>query len=265
MHVPRKLSSAPETSNGLLRGLPPDELRRLWPRLERVALNAKRVLHYEDTLMEYAYFLESGLVSVLAQTGCGKSVEVWLIGRDGLVGVPLVLGESMSAHRRIVQLAGSALRIRADHLRAAVEHAGPLRDVLMQYTQTILIQASQLSGCNAHHSIQQRLARWLLLAQDRSQSDALPITHDMLSRMLGVRRATVSECIAALEQQEVLGRARSLIRINSRCRLQELACPCYRVMRCADKRLREFCEQSREPDRQHGQDSAGDRRLPATL
>lgn len=227
------------TSNALLRCLPPDDLKRLWPKFDRIVLKPRRVLHYQDTPMEHAYFIEEGLVSVLAHTGPNKSVEVWLIGREGLVGVPLVLGEAISAHRRVVQLPGSALRISADSLRDEMEQDKQLRDLLLQYVQTVLIQTSQLAGCNAHHGVQQRLARWLLMAQDRCRTDALPLTHDMLSRLLGVRRATVTECLAALQRQDIVDVSRSLIRITARDRLKTVACSCYRIMRAADERLKQ--------------------------
>lgn len=245
MPIHRKHPSARDTGNALLRCLPDDELRQLWPRFERVALKPRRVLHYQDTPMEHAYFIEEGLVSVLANTGPGKSVEVWLIGNEGFVGIPLILGESTSAHRRVVQVAGSALRIHADHLRDVFENLPSLRARLLQYVQTVLIQTSQLGGCQAHHSLQQRLARWLLMAQDRCGSDTLMLTHEMLARMLGVRRATISECIAALEQQDILGRARSLIRIKARDQLESITCPCYGVVRAADNRLKQTCGTNR--------------------
>lgn len=245
-HTPRAPLGAPRTTNALLGALPDTELKRLWPRFERVQLTSRRVLHYQDTPMEHAYFIEQGLVSVLAHTGAGKSVEVWLIGREGMVGVPLILGETVSAHRRVVQLAGSALRIRADHLREVTLRFDAFQAVLLRYAQTVLIQASQLAGCNAHHDVRQRLARWLLMAQDRCQTDTLALTHGMLARMLGVRRPTVTDCIADLEAREILGRAaRSLIRIKARRRLEAVACPCYAVVRRADERLRHACERSR--------------------
>jgi CRP-like cAMP-binding protein len=249
MHPSRTHPAAPHTTNALLRCLPEEDLTRLWPRFERVALKSRRVLHYPDAPMEHAYFIEQGLVSVLAHTGPGKSVEVWLIGREGFVGLPIILGQNISVHRRIVQVSGSALRIRADHLREAMDQAATLRDLLLLSIQTVLIQTSQLAGCNAHHGVEQRLARWLLMAQDRCQTEALALTHDMLSRLLGVRRATVSECIGALEEQKILGRARSLIRITARPRLETVACSCYRVIRSVDDRFRQTCEDSRAGSR----------------
>jgi CRP-like cAMP-binding protein len=259
MQTPRQLPNAPHTTNALLRCLPDEDLQRLWPRFERVALKSRRVLHYPDTPMEHAYFIEQGLVSVLAKTGPGKSVEVWLIGREGFVGLPIILGQNISVHRRIVQVSGSALRIRADHLREALDQAATLRDLLLHSIQTVLIQTSQLAGCNAHHGVEQRLARWLLMAQDRCQTETLSLTHDMLSRLLGVRRATVSACIATLEAQEILGRARSLIRIKARPRLEAVACPCYRVVRSVDDRLTQVCEDSRT-GRDRGPSHRPDRR-----
>lgn len=250
-YPPADQPSGSRLRNELLRCPPERDLKPLWQHLEPVELKPRRVLRYPNTAMDHVYFVEEGLISVLAHTSHSKSVEVWLIGREGLVGVPAVLGERVSSHRRIVQVAGSALRIHADDLRRVLDESAPLRHLLPRYVQTVLIQTSQLGACNAHHGIQQRLARWLLMLQDRCQTAALPLTHEMVSCMLGVRRATVSDSIAALEEQGILGGSRSLITIVDRRELELIACVCYRIVKSADKRLTAYREITRTGSRRH--------------
>lgn len=227
--------------NLLLRALPPADLARLRRLFKPVLLKARREIHISGAPLDYVYFIEDGLVSVLAGTGDGKAVEVWLTGREGMIGMPLILGGPPSPHRRIVQVNGRALRVRAGDLKAAMSEYEALRETLMHYVRTVLVQTSQLGACNASHTLQQRLARWLLMAHDRCMTDDLPLTHQMLARMLGVRRATVSEAVLALEQQGVLAKARSLIQIVDRPRLEQLACYCYGVVRGADEQLQAHC------------------------
>ena len=176
--------------NAILRCLPEEEFAQLHPLLELVSLKPRRVLHFPNVQTEYVYFIESGLVSVLANAGHGKDVEVWLIGPEGIAGFPVILGEVSSPHRRVVQVEGEAYRIRADDLVAAVAKLNTLRRVLLKYVQAVIIQTSQLGVCNATHTVDQRVARWLIMAQDRCHTDALPTTQQRLSRMLGVQRAT---------------------------------------------------------------------------
>src|SRR4051794_40983497 len=155
--------------------------------------------------MKQVYFIERGLVSVTARINRETAVEVWLIGREGMTGVPVVLGgDHAPPHRRVVQVGGSGLRIRTSDLRGAMDESAALRDVLLRYAQVILLQASQVGACNAHHTLEERLSRWLLLAHDGLGEDDLPLTHRVLSRLLGVRRASVTECLGALERAGAL-------------------------------------------------------------
>ncbi|MDQ0356549.1 CRP-like cAMP-binding protein [Rhodoplanes tepidamans] len=187
--------------------------------------------------MEHVYFIESGLVSVLAQIDERKAAEVWLIGREGLSGIPLLLGGSASPHRRVVQLGGSALRMRAADVHAAMNGVPSFRAVMLRYVQLALVQTSQTSACNSAHPIKQRLARWLLTAQDRIGRDVLPLTHDMLARLLSVRRATISECLALLEREQVVGTRRAQLEILDRGRLESMSCLCYRIMANEHERM----------------------------
>ena len=209
--------------------LPRADLERLRPLLEPLAIKQRRVLHHDKAPMEHVYFIEEGLISVLARIDDKRAVEVWLIGRDGLSGVPIVLGGSMSPHRRIVQLSGRALRMRAEDLHAAMDTMPEFRRSLLRYAQFLLVQVSQSSACNSSHTVRQRLARWLLTARDQVDGDAIPVTHSMLARLLGVRRATVSDSIAALEREGVVGKQRGRITVLDRERLEDVSCLCYRV------------------------------------
>ncbi|MGE5539622.1 MAG: Crp/Fnr family transcriptional regulator [Gemmatimonas sp.] len=229
----RARGTTDDVHNRLLRRLDTAGLQRLWPHLEPVALKARRMLQHAGTPMDHVYFIEAGLVSVVARTGPSKMVETWLIGREGLVGVPAVLGQRGTAHGRLVQVDGTALRIDAATMRTIMDENAGIRRVILRYVQSILVQASQNGACNAHHSVQQRLAKWLLVASDKCGSDVLPLAQHVLARMLGVRRATVGESIAVLEKSGALGRSRSMIRIADRGRLEDAACYCYRVVRAA--------------------------------
>lgn len=216
--------------NRLLSSLPPAELDALRPCLEPCSMKPRRVLHHDRAPMEHVYFVESGLVSVLAQIDERKAVEVWLIGREGLSGIPIVLGGSVSPHRRVVQLGGTALRMAAADVHAAMRDLPVFSVTMLRYVQLALAQTSQIGACNGAHAIRQRLARWLLTAQDRVGHDVLPLTHDMLARLLGVRRATITECIAVLDTERVLSTRRGRLEILDRERLESMSCLCYRIM-----------------------------------
>lgn len=230
-------------SNLLLQALPGHCLERLWPHMESVTLQPKRVLHYPQTPMPHLYFPEEGLISIVAYAGEGKGVEGWLLGREGFMGIPIILGEDSPSHRRVVQVGGTALRIRSETALKAMDEIPELRKLLFYYVQVVLMQTAQLSACNAAHSVQQRVARWLLMAQDRCGTDTLPLTHEIIARMLGIRRATVTDCIIGLEKGGIVEKARSLIQITDRDRLKDASCSCYRIIRNAEKRLIGRCSE----------------------
>lgn len=224
--------------NRLLRSLAPQDLARLRPQLERFPLTPKRVLHHARLPIEHVYFVESGLVSVLARTdGANHGVEAWLIGHEGMVGLPVVLGMETSPHRRMVQVEGSALRMTAADLRNAMDDLPSLRAVLLRYVNSILIQASQSSVCHASHSLLQRLARWLLMVEDRLGRADLPVTHSTIAKILGGRRASITEGIHLLAAAEAIAQERGLIRIRDSNRLEHLSCDCYRIMKIEFERL----------------------------
>jgi CRP-like cAMP-binding protein len=217
--------------NLLLRSLPRRDLERLYPLLRRVTLTPRRVLQHAGVPIEHVYFIEEGLVSVLASADERNAVEVWLIGREGAIGSAALLGARVSPLRHFVQIGGSALRIGVEDLARAMDEMPQLQAVLHSYLHVALMQSSQSAACSLSHSLSQRLARWLLTAQDRSDRDELPITQDLLARSLGVRRATVSEAFKPLVRRGIFARERGLIRILDRARLKQIACRCYRIMR----------------------------------
>jgi CRP-like cAMP-binding protein len=216
--------------------MPQEEFARLAPSLERVTLVPRRVLQHAKVPVEHLYFIEEGLVSVQASTDEESAVEVWLIGREGVVGSPAVLGVSASQLRHVVRVGGSAYRIAVQDLSAVIAEIPALRAMLLSYLHVALMQSSQSAACGLRHPFSQRLARWLLTAQDRTGSDEVPVTQDLLARTLGVRRATVSEAIKAFERKGVLGRLRGLIRIKDRRRLEKITCRCYEIIRREQER-----------------------------
>ncbi len=224
--------------NLLLQALPGYDYDRLFPLLQRIPLVPRRVLQHARMPVQHLYFIEEGLVSVLANADEQQGVEVWLIGREGVVGSPAVLGVNASPLRHLVQVGGSALRIGVRDLAHALADTPRLRTLLLGYLHVALVQSLQSAACSLRHAFPQRLARWLLTAQDRCHRQDLPVTQALLARILGVRRATVSEAINALERQGVLERVRGVVRIRDRERLEQLSCRCYRVIRQEQERPR---------------------------
>jgi CRP-like cAMP-binding protein len=218
--------------NRLLRLLPERRLMRLMPLLERVEIRPHQILHHWNMPMEHVYFIEHGLVSVSAKVGGGSSVEVWLIGCEGMTGVPAILSDhNAPPHRRVVHVGGKALRISIQDFHHALREVSSLRDTLLRYVHVVLLQATQSGACNANHLFKQRLARWLLTAREALQADEIPLTHLVLGRLLGVRRASVTECLSVLESEEAIHSARGVIRIVDSRKLESISCDCHRIIK----------------------------------
>jgi CRP-like cAMP-binding protein len=223
--------------NRLLDQLPEKEMAWLVPLFERVEITSRQVLHHWNLPMEYVYFVEHGLVSVMAKISDQDWVEVWLIGSDGTTGIPIILGETHPPHRRVVQIGGSALRISAHAFRRLLQASEPLQDIMLKYAEVVLLQTSQSGACNAQHSVKQRLARWLLLASDALGSRLMPVPQEMLGRLIGVRRATISDCLNDIEACGAVRTARRLIEIRNTEALESLSCDCYRIIKHERQRL----------------------------
>ncbi len=216
------------TGNRLLRCIPEAELAALRSIGADVELKPRQVLHHWRLPMEYVYFLDSGLISVSAKVETGRFVEAWLVGSEGMIGAPCVLApdDPMPPHRRVVQVRGRAIRVPSRAFVAALDELPLLRGVVLRYINLVLFQTSQVGACNSLHSVRQRLGRWLLVAANAMDSSELPITHAVLAQLLGIRRASVSECLETFEQAGIIRNARATITLTDRARLEHVACSC---------------------------------------
>ena len=226
--MPETKPAAAPPGNRLLARLPPEEYRRLLPRLQLVPLALKHVLYAARSSIDYAYFPNRGVVSALTVMEDGRAIEVAMIGDEGMVGLPLLVGAQTTANRVIVQVPGEALRMSADALRDEAGRDGPLRRVLVLYHIAFFAQVSQAVACNGLHSVHQRCRRWLLMTQDRAHSDVFPMTHEFLAQMLGVRRSTVSEVLEPFQAEGLIRYSRGKITVLKRDGLMAGACECYR-------------------------------------
>ena len=226
------VNTARQTSNGLLGQLSSDCREGVLACVTRVPISRRQVLLERNVRLRFAYFLESGAASLFAKAGADRAnVEIRTLGASDFLGIPLVLGASVSPHRCVVQVPGIALRVDAGDLVALINDLPELRSVLLGYVHTALIHSSQLVACNTRHSLRERLARWLLIASDRLQSSDIAMTHDVLSRVIAVRRAGVTTEMGGMEQAGLIRRHRGSVSIIDRTGLENASCSCYRVLR----------------------------------
>ena len=217
-------------SNRILLGLPRRECSELFSKLEFASLPVCTVLNEAGETIREGFFMNEGLASVLAVDREGRSVEVGLTGKEGFVGIPLIAGLKASATRTIVQISGNGFRLTAKDLTSALRHCPKLEDALQRYGQELHLQASQVAACNGLHKIHQRLARWLLMSQDRLGSEVIPLTQEFLSHMLGKRRASVTVSAGVLQKARLISYNRGVVVIKNRKGLEKAACDCYRIM-----------------------------------
>ncbi len=216
--------------NWVLSALPDRQYRQLLPGLEPVALRRDEILFEVGEPIPHVYFPCGGLVSILAPLERDKVTEVAVVGKEGVVGLPVCLGGSVSTLRAFVQVPGPALRGRAADFRGRILRSPALTERLLRYAEAFLVQVSQSAVCNCLHPVPQRYCRWLLMAQDRVGSDLLPFTQKFLALMLTVRLATVSEATAGLQRAGLIHYRRGELRILDRPGLEAACCPCYRVI-----------------------------------
>ena len=214
----------------ILLSLPDDEYDALLPHLEFAEFRLRQRLHESPDGLEYGYFLNFGLTSLVIAINDGRSVEVGIVGREGFVGTPIAAGLNRSPYGAVVQANGNGFRIKAEVLEVILSAAPNLRLRLNQYAQIQGMQVAQLAACNRLHEIDQRLARWLLMCQDRICSDLLPMTHEFFAEMLGTGRPSVSLAAAVLQRAGFIQYARGTVRITNRKGLEEAACECYGVI-----------------------------------
>jgi CRP-like cAMP-binding protein len=218
-------------ANRLLATLPHDERQRLQRQLEPVRLPRGRVLYEVGDPMQHAYFPLNGMVSLLATTRHGQSVEVAMVGNEGVVGLPIVFRATTAPYRVMVQIASDAVRIRSETLATEFRRSLEFQDALLRYTHSLVGQISQSAVCHRFHSVLQRLSRWLLIAHDRADSDTIELTQEFIAHMLGIPRTGVTAAAVALQDAGLIRYRHGRITIVNRKRLEAESCECYKIVR----------------------------------
>ena len=213
--------------NTLLLSIPDDEFVRLRPFLEPAPLPRYQILFEQAGKIDYVYFLNEGMISLVVVTDDGRSVEVGICGRQEVVGGSLTFGVDYSPTRAIVQLPGQGLRIASAVFSSEIERCGNLGRACQLLLLTQQLQVAQLAACNRLHEVDQRLARWLLMCQDTVDSIRLPLTHEFIAQMLGTGRPTVTIAAGVLERAGLIENTRGAVQITNRKRLEDAACECY--------------------------------------
>ena len=220
--------SGANLKNRLLAALPQADFERLRTDLRPVSLPLRQVLYEPGDEIEHLYFVEEGLCSILTIMTDGATVETGMIGNDGLVGISAILDSGKSPDQVIVQVPGAAQQINAAEFRAAFNQSEHIRRVVLRFIQDLLMVNAQTAACNRLHSIEQRSARWMLMACDRVGSDSIPLTHEFLAQMLGVGRSGVTLVAGELQRSGLIRYRHGRIAILNREGLEAAACECYR-------------------------------------
>lgn len=232
------IDSSLPSENQLLAALPIDDYQRLIPELELVTLSNQQLVYDVGESIRYVYFPYQALISFVSLMEDGSTTEVGIVGKDGMVGMPVCWGGECSANiQAIAQMPGSAIRMKAEKLKIEFERGGAMQRLLLLYTQAIFTQVSQTAACNRHHTVEQRLARWLLTVQDHIQLDELILTQEFISQMLGTRRAGVTVAALALQQAQMIRYTRGRITVIDRDKLKSAACECYGIIHHEFSRL----------------------------
>jgi CRP-like cAMP-binding protein len=223
--------------NKILLSIPDSEYNSLRPHLEYVRFPNHLVLHEAGGRLDFAYFPNRGLISLVVVMKDGKTAEAGVVGNEGFTGAPAAVGLSRGPLRAVIQVTGDGFRVKVEALQNMLESMPHLRMMLNRYLAIRGMQVAQTAACNRLHDIRQRLARWLLMTQDRVDSGALPITHDFLATMLGTDRPSVSLAAGILQKKKVIEYTRGAVRIVNRKKLEDSACECYAVIRQYDGEL----------------------------
>ncbi len=235
-------------TNLLIAGLPEDARRHLLPRLEVVEASQGQVLHPSGGQMGHAYFPTTAIVSLMYETTDGAPMELAVIGNEGMVGIELILGGGSTPSLAVVRNAGQLLRLPAQTIQDEFARVGSAMRLLLRYTVALITQVAQTAVCSRHHSLDQRLCRWLLMSLDRVPGDELAVTQDRIANMLGVRRESVTIGAQRLQDLGLIHQARGRIRLLDREGLHKQACECYAVVKKEyDRLLPEALEPGAEP------------------
>jgi CRP-like cAMP-binding protein len=217
--------------NLILASLPESKYQRISVHLEPVELSFGKVLYEIDDPIDYVYFPSLSIISLIQSTAVGQSIEVGLLGKEGMLGLPVLSGVTPSPYRAIIQGAGEAMRMKATHLQAEFREGGALQQKLLSYMHALMMQISRTAVCNRVHQIEGRLARWLLMMADRMQSNHLQLTHEFIADMLGAGRVGVTLAAGALQKAGMIEYSRGKVTILNREGLELVACECYELVK----------------------------------
>jgi len=237
-HQPIQLTQPGERSdpagkairNRILLSLPENEFRSIRPHLEAIELPHHLSLYEPGQPLEFVHFPNDGLVSLVVVLSGGKTVEAGIVGNEGLVGLPALVGLERSPLREVVQIAGDGFRCTAAKAKEILPSCPKFLRTVERYAVILGLQVAQTAGCNRLHDVEQRLARWLLMALDRVSSAVLPITHDFLATMLGTDRPSVSLAAGLLQKKQIIEYSRGSVKVLNRSELEKSACECYAVI-----------------------------------
>lgn len=223
--------------NRLLAALSEDARKRIFPKLKLIEMSLGDVIYESDQSIKYVYFPVDCIISLLYVLVDGSSAEISLVGKEGMVGVAVIMGGESTPNRCIVQSHGSAYRMPAADLKHEFNQHSEIRIITLRFTQALITQMSQTAVCNRHHSIDQQLCRWLLLSLDRLENNHLNMTQELIANMLGVRREGVTEAAGKLQKLRVIEYRRGRIVVLDRAKLESLSCECYAVVKRESLRL----------------------------
>ncbi|MFN6480243.1 Crp/Fnr family transcriptional regulator [Nostoc sp. DedQUE07] len=223
--------------NKLLAALPTSDYERLIPHLKLVSLPTRQVLYEPGEPITHVYFPQNAVVSIVTIMEDGSTVEVGIVSNEGMVGIPIILGSNTTTTKAFVQVAGAGMQIDADVLRTEFNRGGAIQKLLLRYVRAIYTELTQSCACNRLHSLEERLARWLLTVSDRLASEEFPLTQEFIAQMLGVRRSGVTVAASTLSRAGMISYQRGHIKILNREDLEATSCECYRVIQKEFTRL----------------------------
>jgi len=217
--------------NDILHALLNSEYKHLSPKLERVALKRGEIIYQADQRIDHVYFPETAVVAMIDTVEDGSTIEVGIIGHEGMVGINVFLGCLVTPDKAIVQISGTAMRMKTTDLRKELRFGSPLQRLLLRYTQALLAIISQSVACSQHHSVPQRLALWLLTMHDHAESNQFEMPQKSIATMLGVRREGITEAAGKLQAAQLITYRRGLISILDKAGLKRKSCECYQFIR----------------------------------
>ncbi|WP_448269140.1 Crp/Fnr family transcriptional regulator [Nostoc sp. DSM 114159] len=243
--MPLKQNLFQQRPNKLLAALSDSDYQRLFPYLKLVPLQVQQILYEAAEPITQVYFPDKAVVSIVTTMKDGSTAEVGIVSNEGMVGIPVILGDNTTTTTAFVQISGAAMQINADVLKAEFNRGRAIQNVLLRYVQAVYSELAQGAACNRLHTLEERLARWLLTVSDRLESEDFPLTQEFISQMLGVRRSGVTVAASTLSRAGMIAYQRGQISILNREDLEATSCECYRVIQNELARLLGFMPSNR--------------------